>query len=319
MRLLESQIAHCRAASFDYAAKRPLLRSELALNAVKGCFDSVQEVVLSQARSAARRFSCPSCFAIFVYLRGFVFLVLLALAAPSLASAVSSQTTATLTLPAVVIPPNAETTLAITLRQKGNVQAADLTLTYDPTVADLLAAASDWSMAFNEQPSDVITIALATATPPAGDVTLARLTFRALGVKGQSTALVFQRALLNEGQVAVAAQAGQIAVDTTPVTDLRAGRAGGGVRLEWSSVGSDAQHYEVWRADNAPFFTPPAGGVRIAHDLPPGSLGWTDTNGGLGNVGVNSFYVVLAVDAGGRASPASNRVGEFDFGLRPGQ
>jgi hypothetical protein len=243
-----------------------------------------------------------------------------ALAAPILASAAAPQSAATLTLPAVVIPPNAETTLALTLRQNpGGVQAADLTLTYDPAVADLLAVASDWSMAFNEQPSGVITLALATATPPAGDVTLARLTFRAIGAKGQGTALIFERALLNEGQVAVATQAGQIAVDTPPVTDLRAGRMGNGVQLQWSSVGSDAQHYEVWRGEDTPYFTPPAGGTRIADDLPPGGLNWTDSAGGLGNAATNSFYVVLAVDAGGRASPVSNRVGEFDFGLQPGQ
>jgi hypothetical protein len=119
--------------------------------------------------------------------------------------------------------------------------------------------------------------------------------------------------------VAVATQGGQIAVDTPPVTDLRAGRTGGGVQLQWSSVGSDAQHYEVWRGDNAPYFTPPAGGAPIADDLPPGTLTWTDVTGGLGSAATNSFYVILVVDANGRASPVSNRVGEFDFGLQPGQ
>ncbi len=148
--------------------------------------------------------------------------------------------------------------------------------------------------------------------------TLARLTFRAIGAKGQSSALAFGTGLVNEGNIAVTTQAGRITVDTPPVTDLKCLKTEGAAALSWTHVGSDVQHYEVWRAEDNPYFVPGQSGVRIADNISPSATGFTDRDGGLGNSMANSFYVVVSVDAGGRPSPVIVRVGEFDFSLAPG-
>ena len=92
----------------------------------------------------------------------------------------------------------------------------------------------------------------------------------------------------------------------------------GGAQLTWTHVGSDVQHYEVWRAENNPYFVPGQSGVRIADNISPSATSFTDNDGGLGNSTTNSFYAVVSVDASGRPSPVIMRVGEFDFSLTPG-
>ncbi len=106
------------------------------------------------------------------------------------------------------------------------------------------------------------------------------------------------------------------------VDDLAAQIAGGDIQLTWSDVGGTVDHYEVWRAPT-PYFTPGnAGTERIASNVAPvpgDAVAYTDGTSHIGNLGINDYYVVLAVNANGDAWPASVYVGGFDFGLIPGQ
>jgi hypothetical protein len=90
-----------------------------------------------------------------------------------------------------------------------------------------------------------------------------------------------------------------------------------GVELSWTYAGIDADYYEVWRADNAPYFTP--GDVCVA----PGctevtGTAYTDTAGCSGP-GANCTYVVRLVTTDGWRSPVGARLGVFNFGLTPGE
>jgi hypothetical protein len=91
--------------------------------------------------------------------------------------------------------------------------------------------------------------------------------------------------------------------------------ASGSVRLRWLESGPAISNYEVWRASNAPYFTPGAIGSEKIAEL-SGGLGseyvYDDVGSGVGDPADNSFYVVRAVGIfGGEAD--SNRVGEMDF------
>ena len=83
------------------------------------------------------------------------------------------------------------------------------------------------------------------------------------------------------------------------------------VSLTWNSV-FGAATYRVWRGDT-PYFTP--SGQPLATVSSPSH---TDENA-LCDPATNYFYVITAVNACGDASSVSNRVGEFDFALTPGQ
>jgi len=178
--------------------------------------------------------------------------------------------------------------------------------------------AADWMLVSNAHPNGLTDIALAGVAPPAGDVVLARLTFRGTGQKGQASAIAFRRALINEADVSAAAQDGLITIDTPPVTDLAATVSGGAVLLTWTHVGDDADHYEVWRATNLPYFTPLEGALIAPHVNPGAGTSCSDPNSGLGNPVANSFYLVRSIDAAGRPAPTYNRVGLFSLAIQPG-
>lgn len=78
-------------------------------------------------------------------------------------------------------------------------------------------------------------------------------------------------------------------------------------RLSWSSIGGIAE-YHLYRG-TTPYFAP--------QDPAYQTLSGTqyDDSGVLGDYTTNYFYVVKAVCPNGAVSAASNRVGEFDFGL----
>ena len=236
----------------------------------------------------------------------------------------STDATPSLTLPQVVIPPDAEVVLDLKLSNNpGNVRGVDLTLAYAPAIVEFLSVskgslAADWMLVSNVHPNGLIDLALAGVTPPTGDVVLAQLSFRGGSQKGQASAVTFQRAQINEVDVSGSTQAGQITLDTPPITDLRAAVTTAGIHLTWSHVGSDAHHYEVWRATNLPYFVPPQG-TPIAPNVAPNiDPCYDDGYSGIGNTAVNSFYLVRSVDAAGRPAPTYNRVGVFNFALKPG-
>ena len=242
----------------------------------------------------------------------------------ALAAGLRADASTRLSLSEAIIPPGAEVMLELKLAGGvTNVRGLDLAVSYDPAVVQFVRAErgdlpGNWSQAHNVQPAGAVKIGLAGTGSVSGGGTLARLAFRAIGAKGQSSALTFGTGLVNEGSIAVTTQAGRITVDTPPVTDLKCLETDGAAELSWTHVGSDVHHYEVWRAENNPYFVPGQSGVRIADNISPSATSFTDRDGGLGNSTTNSFYVVVSVDAGGRPSPVIMRVGEFDFSLTPG-
>ena len=89
------------------------------------------------------------------------------------------------------------------------------------------------------------------------------------------------------------------------------------LRLNWNPV-LGATGYEVWDAVNAPYFTPGAT-CTTASGCTAVSTN-THTQATLGDPINNHTFVVLSSHrCGARAATASNRTGEFDFGLSPGQ
>ncbi len=236
----------------------------------------------------------------------------------------SDQTTAALSLPQLTIPPGAEIVLELKLAgNPGNLQGVDLTLTYDASIITLAAAnrgdlPAGWSFASHSYPGGTLILGMSGPSMN-GDAVLARLAFQTLGSKGQSSAVDFLRADLNEREIAANTLAGLISIDTPPVTDLRASPVDGALHLVWTDVGADAHHYELWRAGNQPYFAPDGQGEKIAPYLYPfNGVQYHDSGGGLGNPDINSFYLLRTIDANGRPSPFSNRVAEFDFRLRTG-
>jgi hypothetical protein len=242
----------------------------------------------------------------------------------ALAARLGADAAAALSLSEAIIPPGVEVTLDLKLSGAvSGVRGLDLGVTYDPAILQLVRAErgdlpGNWSLAHNTQPSGSVKIGLAGPGAAAGDGTLARLTFKAVGAKGQSSEVAFGSSLLNEGAIAVTTVAGRITIDTPPVTDLRCLKNGNTAQLTWTHVGSDADHYEVWRATNLPYFVPPQGAPIAPIVGPSANPGYDDTYGGLGSPATNNFYLVRSVDAAGRPAPAYNRVGVFNFSLTPG-
>ena len=91
------------------------------------------------------------------------------------------------------------------------------------------------------------------------------------------------------------------------------------LQLTWNPV-VGATGYEVWGSVNAPYFTPPAG-VLCAQDARCTAVtGTTHAPAALGDPDSNHAYVVLSSHRCGATSTAlSNRTGEFDFGVVPGE
>jgi hypothetical protein len=95
------------------------------------------------------------------------------------------------------------------------------------------------------------------------------------------------------------------------IDDLTNSRVGGDIHIWWTEPDSDAgvARYVVYRS-----VSPGALGDSLAGTM---DIVYTDV-GAAGVPGTNYFYTVKAVDAGGRKSAESNRVGEFDIQLFSG-
>lgn len=89
----------------------------------------------------------------------------------------------------------------------------------------------------------------------------------------------------------------------------------GGLALNWPPSYANCG-YGVYRSAS-PYFAPDESSL-LAPALPPGSDGYFDSGSGLGDTGMNGFYVVVAENCDGASTAASNRVGEFDFALATG-
>lgn len=84
-----------------------------------------------------------------------------------------------------------------------------------------------------------------------------------------------------------------------------------GLQIDWST-GSAACQYDVHRAEG-PYFAPEPSTWLTTVDQPP----YVDEHSGLGNPLLNHFYLVQA--RCGASAVDSNRLGEFDFALTPGE
>lgn len=113
----------------------------------------------------------------------------------------------------------------------------------------------------------------------------------------------------------------RILASTPPraVADLSVSKSGSDVVLDWSAVTQDIRGeaitgvtYHIYRAANDPYFTPGA----VPYDTTDGTS-YTDS-GAVGDPNTNYYYVVT-VGATGGESALSERVGEFDLALVPGE
>jgi hypothetical protein len=87
--------------------------------------------------------------------------------------------------------------------------------------------------------------------------------------------------------------------------------------LQWTHAPPNTG-YEIWRSSD-PYFDPALGEGDLVDTVEAldGLMTYEVPGGGMGDVGLNYFYVVLA-RLGPEVSDISGRVGEFDFSVVPG-
>lgn len=99
-----------------------------------------------------------------------------------------------------------------------------------------------------------------------------------------------------------------------PVTDLQAVVSDDSILLTWTAS-ADAVSYNIYR-DTVADFTPDKTNRdnQIAGNIKGDR--WIDLSDGVvGDININYFYAVTAVNVEGRESEPSNKIGEFDFKL----
>ena len=96
----------------------------------------------------------------------------------------------------------------------------------------------------------------------------------------------------------------------------------GELTLHWLHAGAGIERYEVWRS-NTPYFSPvPPTATKLADvfSVPAWQAGdpisYTDDSSHVGDVGSNHFYLIRVI--AGNTAVHSERAGEFDFAIQPG-
>ena len=90
--------------------------------------------------------------------------------------------------------------------------------------------------------------------------------------------------------------------------------SGADVTLSWDPDPANAGGYEVHRS-TSPYFTPDSGSLWTTR--PAGSASYTDV-GAAGSASENYTYIVRGLNNCGAPSGYEKRLGEFDFGIVPG-
>lgn len=91
------------------------------------------------------------------------------------------------------------------------------------------------------------------------------------------------------------------------------GLTGSDVDLSWDDVSMPS--YEVWRGTYA-YFEP--GDSFSTLLTTTASTSYTDTTAAVGNTSTNHFYIIVGKNANGKVTYVSDRTGEFDYALTPG-
>jgi hypothetical protein len=103
--------------------------------------------------------------------------------------------------------------------------------------------------------------------------------------------------------------------DGVPVVYLDISRAGDDLQLDWADVAADG--YGLWRDLHNPYAMP---GLDCCGSYNCAVMGGTSyVHSGAAGDGNNHFYVVEAASDTGTIFSTSNRVGQFVFGLVPGE
>ena len=98
-------------------------------------------------------------------------------------------------------------------------------------------------------------------------------------------------------------------------TNMSIGLSGTGIRLGWDPDPANTGGYEVHR-NTDPYFTPGAGSL---HETVPAGTDSTVDTGAAGSTTHNYFYIVRGISECDAPSGYDKRLGEFDFGLTPGE
>jgi CSLREA domain-containing protein len=176
-------------------------------------------------------------------------------------------TLATLALPTVSVPNDAELSLPLTLHlPSGALFGAELRIVYDPAVLTVLgvegsALTTNWLRAVNLTTPGLVRIALAHSEGLTGNGELLRLRALTHGPVGNATALTITQARLNEGSIGTTLNAGSVTIrrravisdfDLDGQSDLAVWRGSTGDWLVLRSTNGALQSFK-WGTSNAPF------------------------------------------------------------------
>jgi hypothetical protein len=126
--------------------------------------------------------------------------------------------TATLALPTVVVTSGDQISLPLEMALvSGGLLGVDVAFAYDPTVVSATAVtrgplAAGWSIASNRSEPGQVQVGLAGAEPITGDGQLLVVFFEAVGTLGSTTTLTLTQGALNEGDIPVELDDGEVDV-----------------------------------------------------------------------------------------------------------
>jgi hypothetical protein len=255
------------------------------------------------------------CLAVFVLLAGWRWAVPV--------SALPAAVTVTFSpSPASIV--NCETIpVQVWVNSVTGLYGADVRLSFDPSVVEVVQVqdgsflAPDFVVSRDaDNAAGTVQYILTQLNPtPAvnGNGILFTILFRAKAAS--NSALTFthvQLANRSGGGITAAGVDGTVVTGAPAAPTLSISRLGvTGARLDWSAAPA-VFNYHLFR-DSAPYFSPTDPAYQVTANLRYDDLG------AVGDPTLNHYYVVESACASGNRSLHSNRTGEFDFALVPGE